>query len=75
MKVKRYEVKGRDLLALRADDLERLWRMVSGGRLYAEPRTCRLCRRARRKPSSSRQIPFAVLVMSFAEYVMAENMK
>ena len=37
-----------------ADDLGRPWRNAAGGRLYAEPRTCRRCRRARRKPSSSR---------------------
>ena len=43
-----------------ADDLGRLWRNAAGGRLYAEPRTCRPCRRARRKPSSSRLRRFAV---------------
>ena len=41
------------------DDLGRLCRNVAGGRLYAEPRTCRLRRRARRKPSSSRLRHFA----------------
>ena len=39
MKVK---VEGEVFLALRADDLERLWRMVSGGRLYSAPRTRRV---------------------------------
>ena len=80
---------GEVVLALRADDCGRLGLMVSGGRLYSAPRTCRrgllrlslresssLCssvdltpsaqahfrRRARSKPSSSRQRPFAVVV-------------
>ena len=32
----------RCLLARCADDLERHWRMGSGGRLYSAPRTCRV---------------------------------
>ena len=43
-----------------ADDLRRLGRNNAGERLYAEPRTCRRCRRARRKTSSSRPRHFAV---------------
>ena len=34
---------------------------AASGRLYAEPRTCRLRRRARRKPLSFRSQPFAML--------------
>ena len=33
---------GEVVLALRADDCGRLGRMVSGGRVYCAPRTCRL---------------------------------
>ena len=29
------------ILALRADDCGRRWRMFAGGRLYSAPRTCR----------------------------------
>ena len=56
----------RGLLRLRRDDWGRLWLKTLSGRLYAEPRTCRLRRRARRKPLSSRSKPFATAYNVFS---------
>ena len=50
----------------RRDDWGRLWLTTLSGRLYAEPRTCLLRRRARRKPLSFRSKSFATAYNVFS---------